>query len=376
MSSLFNWLPSVMKDLGPSLFYPRELLAIIRMKLSLPSVECVGDRHFCYSTLNKVSRSFAVVIQQLPPSLKDAVCIFYLVLRGLDSVEDDMTFADEQKIVLLREFHQKLSIDGWSISNVGDTKDYRILLEHFGQVISVFKSLEKKYQSIIVDITRRMGEGMADFVGKTGSIDSVENYNLYCHYVAGLVGHGLTDLFIQSELEEKTLDDVEKKLSNSMGLFLQKTNIIRDYLEDLHAGRTWWPEEIWKNYADDLSFFSRHPTDRSSLNCLNDLIGDCLVHLPDVLEYLSRLHDGQIFQFSSIPQLMAVATLSDLFDNPRVFTSVVKLRKGLSCQLMLDSSTFDDVRRWTLFFLEKISSKTNDAELIERIDRSKRMCQR
>ena len=33
--------------------------------------------------------------------------------------------------------------------------------------------------------------------------------------------------------------------SNSMGLFLQKTNIIRDYLEDLDSGRTWWPQEVW-----------------------------------------------------------------------------------------------------------------------------------
>ncbi len=38
----------------------------------------------------QVSRSFAVVIQQLPQELQDPVCIFYLVLRGLDSVEDDM----------------------------------------------------------------------------------------------------------------------------------------------------------------------------------------------------------------------------------------------------------------------------------------------
>ena len=30
-----------------------------------------------------------------------------------------------------------------------------------------------------------------------------------------------------------------------MGLFLQKTNIIRDYLEDLEGGRTFWPDEVW-----------------------------------------------------------------------------------------------------------------------------------
>ena len=33
-------------------------------------------------------------------------------------------------------------------------------------------------------------------------------------------------------------------LANSMGLFLQKTNIIRDYLEDIVQGREFWPREV------------------------------------------------------------------------------------------------------------------------------------
>ena len=49
--------------------------------------ECIK---YCYSTLEKVSRSFAMVIQQLPENIRDSICIFYLILRGLDSIEDDM----------------------------------------------------------------------------------------------------------------------------------------------------------------------------------------------------------------------------------------------------------------------------------------------
>jgi phytoene/squalene synthetase len=36
--------------------------------------------------LVKTSRSFAMVIQELGDELRDAVCIFYLVLRALDTV--------------------------------------------------------------------------------------------------------------------------------------------------------------------------------------------------------------------------------------------------------------------------------------------------
>lgn len=65
----------------------------------------------------------------------------------------------------------------------------------------------------------------------------------YCHYVAGLVGVGLSRLFSASLLEDSEVGQ-DTELANSMGLFLQKTNIIRDYLEDQREGRAFWPEEV------------------------------------------------------------------------------------------------------------------------------------
>lgn len=65
----------------------------------------------------------------------------------------------------------------------------------------------------------------------------------YCHYVAGLVGIGLSRLFSASELEDPLLGE-DTEHANSMGLFLQKTNIIRDYLADQQEGREFWPQEV------------------------------------------------------------------------------------------------------------------------------------
>tara|TARA_R110002050_G_scaffold24442_3_gene65434 strand:+ start:1240 stop:1566 length:327 start_codon:yes stop_codon:yes gene_type:complete len=96
---------------------------------------------FCYAVLNKVSRSFALVIQQLPESLKDCICIFYLVLRGLDSVEDDQDVPNEVKLPLLRVFDEKLEVDGYSLENVGDTPDYKYLMSQFGKVKRVHRPL-------------------------------------------------------------------------------------------------------------------------------------------------------------------------------------------------------------------------------------------
>lgn len=52
--------------------------------------------------------SFAIVIQQLPGELRDPVCIFYLVLRALDTVEDDMAVDPSEKLPILHSFYQKI----------------------------------------------------------------------------------------------------------------------------------------------------------------------------------------------------------------------------------------------------------------------------
>ena len=61
--------------------------------------------------------------------------------------------------------------------------------------------------------------------------------------MAGLVGIGLSRHFSGSKLESAEVGK-DERLANNMGLFLQKTNIIRDYLEDVQQGREFWPKEV------------------------------------------------------------------------------------------------------------------------------------
>lgn len=60
-------------------------------------------------------------------------------------------------------------------------------------------------------------------------VETVEDYNEYCHYVAGLVGLGLSKLVHASGKEELASD----ALSNSMGLFLQAHRPTIRFLIDL-----------------------------------------------------------------------------------------------------------------------------------------------
>ena len=335
-----------LKTKGKAYAPPKEPLELLAKNLD--------DKAFCYAALGKVSRSFSVVIQQLPENLKDAVCVFYLVLRALDTIEDDMQFPLEKKLPLLETFHTKTYDEEFSLSGIGDQDDYRVLLENYPKVVRMFKTLDKDSQRTIVDITAQMGKGMADFSEK--EIETSADFDLYCHYVAGLVGIGLSGLFIASRLETLSLND-RGKHSNSMGLFLQKTNIIRDYHEDLFADRTFWPKEIWGQYTDELSDFSKYPNSVQAIECLNHMITDALRHIPDCLQYLSNVKDKQIFRFTAIPQIMAIATLAKLYNNINVLTGVVKVRKGLAAKLMIYDINMHDLHQYFEKGLRKIERK-------------------
>jgi farnesyl-diphosphate farnesyltransferase len=51
------------------------------------------------------------------------ICIYYLVLRGLDTIEDDMTIPDEVKQhKVLRSFHEKTVTPGWNFTESGPKK--------------------------------------------------------------------------------------------------------------------------------------------------------------------------------------------------------------------------------------------------------------
>lgn len=226
---------------------------------------------------------------------------------------------------------------------------------NFDRVVDIYLSLDEKYRLVIKDITERMGKGMAEFINRNG-VDTVDDYNLYCHYVAGLVGHGLSSLFVQSGLEDEALDSA-KNISNSMGLLLQKANIIRDYYEDIVEDRVFWPREIWSQYAENIEDFKDESNRTRAVQCLNHLVTEALTQVPDCLEYMRRLKDQKIFNFCAIPQVMAIATLAEIYNNPDVFCKNVKIRKGLAAKLIMDTKDINDVGKTFNYFITQIEKK-------------------
>jgi len=281
------------------------------------------------------------VIKELHPDLLLPICLFYLILRGLDTIEDDTSIPAATKTPLLRDFHNKLEEDGWCfIGNRPEEKD-RELLVQFKHVITEFKQIKPAYRDIIKDVTDKMGNGMAEYVNNAEfnevGVEKVDDYDLYCHYVAGLVGEGLTRLFVESGYGNPAL--LEKPhLHESMGLFLQKTNIIRDIKEDFDDQRKFWPREIWSKHVDNFEDLLKPENIEVALNCSSEMVLNALNHADECLFYLAGLKEQSVFNFGAIPQSMAIATLELCFRNPKIFQRNVKITRGQACHLMVQST--------------------------------------
>ncbi|KAK4491424.1 hypothetical protein RD792_002172, partial [Penstemon davidsonii] len=313
-----------MGSLRAILKHPDDLYPMVKLKLAARSAEkqIPPEPHwaFCYTMLHKVSRSFGLVIQQLDTDLRDAVCIFYLVLRALDTVEDDTSIPEEVKVPILMAFHRHIYDREWHFSC--GTKEYKVLMDEFHHVSTAFLELGSGYQEAIEDITMRMGAGMAKFICK--EVETIDDYDEYCHYVAGLVGLGLSKLFHASGKEDLASDT----LSNSMGLFLQELKYEENSVK--------------------------------AVQCLNDMVTNALVHVEDCLKYMSALRDPANFRFCAIPQIMAIGTLALCYNNIQVFRGVVKMRRGLTAKVIDRTKTMSDVYGAFYDFSRMLKSKIGE----------------
>ncbi|KAI4297660.1 hypothetical protein L6164_037542 [Bauhinia variegata] len=390
-----------MGSLGAVLRHPEEIFPMLKLKMEMKNAEKqVPEKPhwaFCYTMLRKVSRSFAFTIQQLDShQLRDSILILYLVLRALDTTteecmngfistqyitwlvftnaEDDTSLTSDVRVRILEAFYCHIDDPRWYFSC--GTDDCKVLMENFHYVQVAFLELKKSHQDVIKDVTKRMGAGMAKFICK--EIETIEDLNEYAHYVAGLIGIGLSKLFYASGLEDLAPDS----LSNSMGLFLQKVNIIRDYLEDINEipePRLFWPRQVWSKYVVKLEELKYEEKSTKGLQCLNEMVTNALVDVEHSLKYLSALRDPSIFRFCAIPMVVAIGTLTLCYNNPQVFRATLKLRRGLIAKLIHQTRTMSDVHDSVLEFTSIMKAKVemhdpNASTTLSRLDAIQKIC--
>jgi len=167
-----------------------------------------ANLEWCHDTLESVSRTFAISIEQLEEPMSSTLCVGYLLCRIADTVEDERSLAAAEKDGLLAQFDCVLDPDDRTevdefASSVDDaetpsTDDWRLVAES-ERVIRTFERLPAPAREAITPPARELVNGMRLFVRRYAHeegirIETVDELEEYCYYVAGVVGHLITNV--------------------------------------------------------------------------------------------------------------------------------------------------------------------------------------
>ncbi len=284
-----------------------------------------GDLAFATGIIGQVSRTFAIGIRLLPGALGQAVLTGYLLCRIADTVEDDGSLPAARRQALLHRFCACFDDPALAATFAAEARDvraddaYLALLAGTDRVFRLWRSLPAPSAKIVARWTRELAGGMAEFVGRFPAgirIQTMEQYRRYCYFVAGTVGHLLTDLWhahsplVNSPTYRRLLVHCE-----AFGEALQTVNILKDVAWDIeHENAAFVPEELLRDRGSSQETILRG--DRLAQNhlALMDLVAVAKEDLRLSLDYITTIPRGAFFirLFCILPILLAVATLREI----------------------------------------------------------------
>ncbi|MEA5552792.1 squalene/phytoene synthase family protein [Anabaena cylindrica UHCC 0172] len=242
--------------------------------------------------MNKVSRSFALVTPCLEEPLDAFMSVAYLIFRVADNIEDcQMSFKwkktrfDEFKRLLKKPTIAPNILSSWSLESwLGLNIDQKELmtLENGIMLWQIYTLIPDGIREIIARWAAAMVEGIEQILDEQQKPEIVKrngvrilaeesDYNSYCYFAAGTVGLMGTELAID---HYQFNADTAKRLlvhSQTCGQALQKTNIVKDFPEDLANGICYLPD-VWIKEVDDLPLLLKGAPKKWTQKILSNVI--------------------------------------------------------------------------------------------------------
>ena len=214
--------------------------------------------------MNKVSRSFAIVVAAVEEPLKHYLSTAYLLCRVIDNIEDCTQphdwkkdrFAEISSILNEPAIASGVLADWEKEQWPGLTTDEEQIMgmSNGSRLWEIYGLIPEAPRNIIRRWTQAMASGMSQLddpkvppqfieIQDVQVLRGEQDYDGYCYYVAGTVGYMATELMVEhygvpDSIAEKLIQNAE-----SCGRGLQKTNIIKDFPKDLMRGVSYLSEE-------------------------------------------------------------------------------------------------------------------------------------
>ena len=216
--------------------------------------------------LRATSRSVYLTLKIVPRPMRQQLMLAYLFCRAADTIADTAVLPPEKRVEFLKLFRGQFQNEqgGSSIqpilewakgaSGEGFSPAEKELLENLEQCFEIYFSYSLRDQEIFQQLLTTLTQGMAldlevfpsekeaEEEGKLAWLQSDEDLDRYCYYVAGCVGEFWTDLQFEHVPVLKSLSRdnfIEDGIRFGKGL--QMTNVLRDLPEDLQMGRCYIP---------------------------------------------------------------------------------------------------------------------------------------
>ncbi|MBN2195001.1 MAG: squalene/phytoene synthase family protein [Polyangiaceae bacterium] len=303
--------------------------------LDVPAI----DRDFCRAVLPRVSRSFALSIEALPPGLREAVRTTYLLCRIVDTVEDQVGLVVADRTALYDDFDAALAataaepVQGEARASATRFEDRAraLALDADGAggelcrqasvVFAEFAVLPSPQRAIIRRHVAEMSGGMREFSERADRLGrlrlrDIADLERYCYFVAGTLGQLLTALF---ELEVPSLSaDARtgvRERAISFGLGLQMVNIVKDVAEDHLRGDVFLPESLASDHGVELDSLLLPQYRVAGLSVVGTVSRIARSHLDRAREYTllwPPVEGRDVRLFCTVPLALALATLHEV----------------------------------------------------------------
>lgn len=310
--------------------------------------------------LEEVSRSFALVVPFLEVPLRHYLATAYLLCRVVDNIEDsgrDETWKierfDEFSRLLQEPYHAADVLSSWQSEEwpaLTDQEHRMMGVKEGIELWRIFGAIPPATQAIIRLWAGIMAEGMKQLsdpvqrpaMVRRDGIDILETetaYNTYCYYVAGTVGHMVTELVNIHYMFPEAVAQPLRQRAEACGRALQKTNIIKDFREDLERGISYLPDAwlIQAEYAPLMQYGASPEWKEMVLN-------DVLAELRDATDYLVALpYDAPGYRRAALLCLLPAyqTILTAALRQDILFTREhhIKISRMTMAQCLADSQT-------------------------------------
>lgn len=312
--------------------------------------------------LNKVSRTFALSLKELPETHEKQMTVAYLLCRVPDTIEDTNKLSPNQKEDLLSNYEDVLRNDLQAdefVSNVKsalpttdiDDPDWDLVLQT-ETLQTVFKTFSAEEQQIMKKWVLELTNGMSEFVLKHDSADGVriqtiDELDKYCYFVAGTVGHMIIDLLDYAYDIPYTMYSYQEvhELAEEYGLMLQYINITKDVFDDYHTeDNIYIPESVTSNFEITQKEFVQGEHDKTT-----DVVQQITVKIEEYLEsseeflHWIQANHKESYRGWAIPHFLAVATLRELKKQAElaIEPEEVKITREEVSEILQDIDTTD-----------------------------------